>query len=278
MSDSQALPQSGPNEPEKHAAGTEAASRVADVLLLFTGRPDSFGVSAIARELSLSKAVVHRILQALVDRSLLASDPVTRTYRLGPAAAALGARSLRNSELHSVALPVLHELQRQTGETTTVSALIGRQRAYLEQVESTHEIKMTVEIGRRFPLHAGSSSICMLAFLPAADREAVLADPLLALTEETVVSADAMRVRLAQVHEAGFAQSDGERQEGAASVAAPVFALDGSVTGAVSVCGPSSRFNGAVRTACAPLVRRAADRISLGLGWRGGLPPGRGSG
>lgn len=256
----------------RQAAGTEAASRVADVLLLFTDGPDVLGVSAIARELGLSKAVVHRILQTLVDRGLLASDPVTRSYRLGPSAIALGARSLRNSELRSVALPILHDLQRETGETTTISALVGRQRVYLEQVESRHEMKLTVEIGRRFPLHAGSSSIVVLAFLPEADREAVLADPLLALTEQTVVNAEAMRSRLVETRRLGFAQSDGERQEGAASVAAPVFKLDGSVAGAVSVCGPTSRFNEATRTTCIPLVRRAADRISLGLGWKGGLP------
>lgn len=254
------------------AAGTEAASRVADVLLLFTDGPDAFGVSAIARELGLSKAVVHRILQALVDKGLLAADPVTHLYRIGPATSALGARSLRNSGLRSVALPVLHDLQRETSETATVSALVGRRRVYLDQVESPHEMKMTVEVGRRFPLHAGSSSLCMLAFLPAADQEAVLADPLLALTQLTVVSADATRARLAEIRGCGFAHSDGERQEGAASVAAPVFAIDGSVTGAVSVCGPSTRFNAAVRATCIPLVREAADRISRGLGWKGGLP------
>ena len=82
--------------------GTEAAARVADVLLLFTDGPDAWGVSAIARELGLSKAVVHRILQTLVDRRLLVADPATRGYLLGPASAALGARALRESDLASI--------------------------------------------------------------------------------------------------------------------------------------------------------------------------------
>ena len=114
--------------------GTEAATRVADVLLLFTDGPDSWGVSAIARELGLSKAVVHRILQTLVDRQLLAPNAHTRGYQLGAASAALGARALRESDLRRAAMPVLRRLQTLTGETTTVSALVPDGRVYLDQV------------------------------------------------------------------------------------------------------------------------------------------------
>ena len=64
--------------------GTETAARVADVLLLFAGGPQYLGVSAISRELGLSKAVVHRILQSLVSREMLRTDPGVPGYRLGP--------------------------------------------------------------------------------------------------------------------------------------------------------------------------------------------------
>ena len=63
------------------SAGTEGAGRVADVLLDFLEGPDSLGVSALARDLGLSKAVVHRILRTLVQRGLLETDPETREYR-----------------------------------------------------------------------------------------------------------------------------------------------------------------------------------------------------
>lgn len=252
--------------------GTEAAARVADVLLLFTDGPDSLGVSAIARQLGLSKAVVHRILQTLVDRRLLVSDPATRTYQLGPAAAALGARALRESELRSVAMPVLRELQAATKETATVSAVVPDGRVYLDQVESTQEIKMTVEVGRRFPLHAGSSSTCILAFLPREQQDAVLAGPLDRLTGETITDPAVLAQRLREVRRVGYACSDGERQAGAGSVAAPVFGVDGSVLGAISICGPAARVDDAARERFIPLLRTAADRISRELGWRGGLP------
>jgi IclR family acetate operon transcriptional repressor len=254
------------------SAGTEGAGRVADVLLDFLEAPDSLGVSALARDLRLSKAVVHRILRTLVQRGLLETDADTREYRLGPSAAALGARALRGLDLRTTAMPVLRELQRDTGETTTVSAHVPGGRVYLDQVESAREIKMTVELGRRFPLHAGSSSTCILAFLPDEEMQAVLAGPLDLMTHRTIVDAAGLRQRIRDVRAHGFACSDGERQEGAGSVAAPVFGMDGLVKGAISVCGPAARVDSAARDRFVPLLTSAADRISRELGWRGGLP------
>jgi IclR family acetate operon transcriptional repressor len=171
-----------------------------------------------------------------------------------------------------VAMPVLRELQQATGETTTVSALVPGGRVYLDQVESAKEIKMTVEVGRRFPLLAGSSSTCILAFLPSEQQEEVLAGPLDALTPRTIVDPGRLLDRLDEVRRTGVAQSDGERQAGAGSVAAPVFGLDGAVQGAVSVCGPADRVGPAARERFVPLLVDAADRVSRGMGWRGGLP------
>jgi IclR family transcriptional regulator, acetate operon repressor len=254
-------------------AGTEGAGRVADVLLDFLEGPDTLGVSGLARDLGLSKAVVHRILRTLVQRGLLEADPGTREYRLGPSAAALGARALRGLDLRVAAMPLLRELQRSTGETTTVSAHVPGGRVYLDQVESAREIKMTVELGRRCPLHAGSSSTCILAFLPEDDIQAVLAGPLNLLTHRTIIDTAGLRQRIRDVRAQGFACSDGERQEGAGSVAAPVFGVDGMVKGAISVCGPVARVDAAARDRFVPLLTSAADRISRELGWRGGLPP-----
>lgn len=252
--------------------GTEGAGRVADVLLAFMEGPRSRGVSALARDLDLSKAVVHRILKTLEHRGLLTADADTRGYHLGPAAAGLGARALRECDLRAVAMPVLRDLQRRTLETTTVSASVPGGRVYLDQVVSEREIKMTVEVGRRFPLHAGSSGTCVLAFLPAEQQAAVLTGPLERLTAATVTELRLLQRELQQIRSSGFAMSDGQRQEGAGSIAAPVFGLDGHVEGSISVCGPLDRLDRATREDCIPLVTSAADRISRSLGWQGGLP------
>ncbi len=253
--------------------GTETAGRVIDVLLLFTNGPHDLGVSAIARELGLSKAVVHRILQTLTARGMVTPDPGTRRYRLGPTAATLGARALRESDLRSVAAGHLRRLRERTQETVTLTALVAGGRTYVDQIVGAHEVKMTVEVGRRFPLHAGASGKCLLAFLPDGEREAVLAAGLGALTGDTVTDPDVLRAELAAVRARGWAASRGERQADAGSVAAPLLGLDGDVRGGISVCGPLSRFTPDFITGCAPHVVATARDISAGLGWTPGAGP-----
>ncbi|WP_238443884.1 IclR family transcriptional regulator [Salsipaludibacter albus] len=239
-----------------------AAARVADVLLAVAADPDPVGVTEVARRLGLSKAVVHRILQSLASRDLLSFDQVTRTYQVGPAGVILGSRALRDQELRRAALPVLRQLHTATGETTTVSALVGTARIYLDQVVSQRELKMMVEIGRPFPLHAGSSSKAILANVGRDLREQVLAQELPELTPRTITTRARLEDELVAVRRRGVAVSRGERQHGAGSIAAPVRDPHGDVIGSLSICGPINRFTSQVLRQYAPLVRRSADEVT----------------
>jgi len=245
--------------------GTTSAERVADVLLAFGRGGSSIGVTALSRDLGLSKAVVYRILQSLRSRGFVGLDPELREYRLGPSATALGARAVRQLDLRDVAREPLMRLRDETGETTTLSVLAGQHRAYVDQYESPQEIRMTVELSRLYPLHAGSSSRAMLAHLPPAQIDRIIDSGLGQITGETIVRPDVLRASLAEVRANGYATSRGERQAGAGSVAAPVFDARG-VVGAISVCGPVLRFDRETVERYVPAVLAAARRISAALG------------
>ena len=125
---------------------------------------------------------------------------------------------------------------------------------------------MTVQIGASFPLHAGSSSRAFLAWLPKDERDAYLrSHKLVALTDEAELTRELDRIR-----QQGFAVSLGERQFGAASVAAPILDEHGEPIAAVSVCGPIERFRSEIAGIAAQLVEQTR-RISLMLGEPSGL-------
>jgi DNA-binding IclR family transcriptional regulator len=237
------------------------------VLFLFTGAPGALGVSGISRQLNLSKAVVHRILQSLVSCDFLRSDADGRGYRLGSAAAALGARALGELDIRRAALPVLDRLRSATRETTTLSVLIGESRVYLEQRLSPQEIRMSVELGRPYPLHAGSTGKAMLAFLDADTRERILSSGLQRLTPATTTDPQRLRAELVEIVARGYAVSHGEREHDAAAVASPVLGIDGEVTGALSICGPVTRFDEPTVALFGPQVHDAAIEVSRSLGW-----------
>ncbi len=174
-------------------AGRRVATieRAADVLFLFAGDRAHLGVTEIAEELSISKAVVHRILTSLRDRDLVTSDPVSRKYSLGPAVLELAARYRDNLDVRPFALEAMERLSEATNETATLSIRSGWQRIYIDQVTPPLEVKMTVKLGVHHPLHAGSSSKAFLAFLSPEEQDAFFASSELeAVTPATLTERD----------------------------------------------------------------------------------------
>lgn len=241
------------------AGGTEAADRVADVLLLFSRSEGAMGVSEISRTLNVSKAVVHRILQSLSSRGLLTTMDASASYVLGPAAIGMGNRAWNQLDFRTLAAPVLRRLRDDTRETTTLSVLTNHSRMYLDQFESPQEIKMVVDIGANHPLHSGASSRAIIAFLPEAYVDEAIAA--LKQTKPDYREEDYISL-LGDVRRNGYATSFNERGIGAASIAAPFFDRAGNVLGSISSCGPIFRFNAADTEGHAAKVVAAAREIS----------------
>jgi IclR family transcriptional regulator, acetate operon repressor len=248
----------------------QTVERAMDVLMLFpASKSGSLGVTEIAAMLGLSKAAVHRVLGSLRSRNLLVPDATGRRYVLGPATLALGLAYLERLDIRTLALPEMQHLMVATQETATLSIRTGDTRIYVEQVLPDREVKMTVPLGKPFPLHTGGSSKAFLAWLSPEEMNRYIELPLVSLTADSVTSVDVLRGELAAIREQGFATSFGERQAGAASVAAPVFAHDGSVAAVISVAGPSERLRESAASA-AVLLTQATSRLSARFGY---VPP-----
>ena len=241
-----------------------------DVLLLFgrSGRAD-LGVTEIANELAITKAAVHRILTALRNRDLIAFEPTTRRYTLGHAAIALGRAYLARTDLRIMAAPELRRLAALTGETATLSIRRGDTRMYVDQVVPSHELRVEVALGVPYPLYAGSSSKVILAYLAKQEIDDYLRrQELTAFTEDTITNRTALRRELTAIRKRGYAISLGERQIGAASIAAPILDHDGGVVAALSVCAPLSRFEPRVEE-FVPVLLKSGQAISAQLGHQG---------
>ena len=249
-----------------------AVERALDVLLLFgrQARPD-LGVTEISGQLGLSKAAVHRILTSLKSRDLVSVDAQSRRYSLGPAALGLGRAYLARIDLRSMASPELAWLSAESRETATLSIRNGDSRMYVDQVVPDREVRMEVAIGVPYPLHAGSSSKAFLAFLTPGEIEAYVdrhargQSALPAVTDATITDPKALLAELAKVRQRGYAVSLGERQAGAASVAAPILDQDGRPVAVISVSGPIERFRDEVHD-CAELLVEATGRLSARMG------------
>lgn len=237
--------------------------RAVDVLFLFTRSGGDLGVTEIATELEISKAVVHRILTSLRDRDLITVDDDSRRYSLGPAVLDLAGAYQDSLDIRSEALEVMRRLSAVTNETATMSIRHGERRVYVDQITPDREVKMSVQVGSSFPLHAGATGKAFLAWLTDVEQEHYLAGDLARVTAETLVDPAMLQRELDQIRKQGFAVSMGERQAGAGSVAAPVLDHRRVPVAVISVCGPVERFRDEVADAAKHVVEATRDLSAL---------------
>lgn len=255
--------------PPDAAPAVSSLERAVRLMRVVSDAPAAgIGVTAAAQAAGLPKAASHRILKNLASLGMASFDERTKRYTLGPNALAIGLAALRQLDVPRLARPHLERLVAQTRETATLSMRQGSQRLYVDQILSPQEVKMTVNVGQPFPLHAGASSRAILATFDEQELDEYLQGQSLgAVTELTITDPDRLRTELEEVRILGYAASRGERQRDAASVAAPVLRADGTPFGALSVCGPAQRFDRNGVSQIGRLVKAEALALSRKIGY-----------
>jgi DNA-binding IclR family transcriptional regulator len=262
------------NRSGSNGNGERPAFQVLDrtfaILDLFDEERPEWTATEIARTLDLPVPTTHRILMALKQRGYVSQHEETKRFRLGVGALHLGDRAHASVDLRSLSRPVLKRLSRETGETAllTVVAPGGSRGVCLERVETAQPLRLSVQPGRRVPLHAGASQKALLAFLPEDAVERVLSQPLERLCERTIVDPSLLRAELARIRQRGWARSAEETNLGVSGIAIPVLSERGGVVCAIGIAGPSARLDDARIASEFRQVASAAEEIATALGHR----------
>ncbi|MFG1705038.1 IclR family transcriptional regulator [Nonomuraea sp. M3C6] len=254
--------------PEQAArSAVQAIDRAVAILRCFSSRSPELGISEISRATGLSTSTAHRLLTAMLHNRLV-RQTAHRRYALGPLLIQLARSGAVPTTLRDIALGPMHELRDLTDETVGLHELLPSfERAVVDQVESRQPLRRTyTEMGEAIPLVYGAPGKAMLAFVPDATREKLLATPIRSVTPATITDPRLLRAQLDEVRERGFATSYAERTPGIRTVAAPIFDHTGKVIGCLSISGPETRMPHERMTELAPLVTSAAWTISEALG------------
>lgn len=246
----------------------ESVDRVMKVLDAFDGDNRELRLTDLSLMLGMPKPQVLRIVSTLQTGGYVERDPRTKRYRLGLRLFQLGMLVRQRTSLRRVAQPVLEHLAEQTHETVALFQADPSGPICLEVIDSPKGVRLFAVIGRTMPWNAGAAAKAILAHLPEAEREEILARvPFNRFTPYTLTNADQLRRALHEVRTAGYALSTDDLDPDANGVSAPVFDANHRVTGAVSVGGPASRMSGAALEEASRLVRQSAAEISRGLGF-----------
>lgn len=253
----------------EHESPIKILDKALRILTLFSSEEPEWGITELAMRVGMPKSTVFRVLKVLASHEFLIQDPLTRRFRLGLGALQLGHRAYEGLELRQVALPVLNRIAALIGETVTLQVLNQEhdRAVCIERAQRQSGLRLIMEVGNTAPLHAGSSSKALLAFLPAERIESVIARGLPALTPATIVDPEHLRRDLAEIRARGYALSFGETDEGTTGVSVPILDGRGSVIASLTIAGPATRLNRSTIPRCIELAREGVRQIAQDLGF-----------
>ncbi|NEE01897.1 IclR family transcriptional regulator [Phytoactinopolyspora halotolerans] len=221
------------------AYSIRAVQRVCNILDLIQESPESFSLTQVAEVTALPKSSAYRYLATLESRRYVMRDPLSGTYRIGPAFLPLQSRQL--TVLADRVRPHLMRLRDEFRETFNLGILDGYRVSYVEIVESPHSVRLAARPGDRDHLHCTALGKAIAAGLEEDRVKAILyAEGLPRRTPATITDLPAYLEDLARVRERGYAVDDTENEPDGRCVAVPLS--DIGLPAAISISAPTTRL------------------------------------
>lgn len=228
-------------------------------------------IGEIADMLGVHKSTALRLLQTLEERGFVRRGPDGR-YGMGFELIALGQLALDQVEARTIAHDTLTELANSAGHTVHLAQLMGDSIVYVDKVDGRGSVAMGSRIGLTARTNTAGVAKVIGAFqTPDVQERLIAGADFRRFTDTTITDADAMRQEYRAIAERGWAEDDGEMEDFINCVALPIRDARGQVTHGMSVTALRAVSTLDDLRANLSEYRRAAERISRDLGWRGVL-------
>lgn len=246
-----------------------SVERLFELLETLAKRPGGVTFPELVAGLRLPKSGAFRMLTTLVHLGYVAKDEASGRITLTRKILALGNSSICQYNLVEEALPFMRQLRDATGETVQINTHLGAEGVVVDSVPSRHEVRIVVDSGSRFGLHCSAPGKVLLAWMPEAERERVLAKmDFERYTEATITDPARFRKELDQVRRLGYGTDVAEGLViGLHCVSCPVLNHFGEPVAALTVVAPAMRLPPPDFPKVAGLIRPLAHALSKRLGY-----------
>ncbi len=231
-------------EPIEHSRRSEvyrsyapvpALDRMHEIFHYLLSHPSGRTVRQMSEDLRIPRSSLYRLVAVLEYYRYLQIINGRQACVLGPAFIPLARSANERLDLIEVARPYMKRLAEQVDETVKLSILKNDAVEVVTRVETGRDLKISVNPGAFFPIHAGAASKALLAFLPEADRLALIDRPLSKYTETTITDRSKLQKVLQEIRESCVSYDFEEHTEGIAAVGCPVFNFLQEAVAALSI-------------------------------------------
>jgi DNA-binding IclR family transcriptional regulator len=232
------------------------------ILELISDSGRGMRLSALSKELAISKSTVHGITSALEELGAISRDPLTKRFTLGLTLFELGRGAYSRIDLKDTARPILEDLMERAQESVFLGVKNGEHLTILDIVESSRDLKITASIGMRIPLFAGAAGKIFLSSMPEAQAiEIIRSKGIYKFTENTITDPKRYLQEIRMVREKGYATDDEEYISGVRAVASPVWGSGQSLS-AIWVVGFKPSLGDDKMKLLIKETKKAAETIS----------------
>lgn len=250
-------------------SSVKTIDRLVSILDYFTHVSSSASLADLASYLKLPKSTLHRFLVGLEANGILRRDGTDKRWHLGYHLISWGSAASESANLRQLAAPVMRSLVEMSGETAILTVYSNHKIICLDLCETSHSVRLRIQIGAYQPAHAGASSKALTAYLPPDEVDAIVQETgLPRLAANTYTDYEALKLELARIRATGYATSLEETDTGAWGVATPIRDWRDDVVAAIGLAGPVQRYKPELVQRYADYCRDAAETISSYLNAR----------
>jgi DNA-binding IclR family transcriptional regulator len=241
----------------------QSVAIAAEILKTLAAQGGVLPLRALTAATGMARAKVHRHLASLRAAGLVAQDPESGHYRIGPAAVTIGLVGLRLLSPVRQLSDALPPLRDAINETVTAAIWGDHGPTIIAMEESDHVVTMNVRVGSTLPLLTTAIGRLFLAYLPeAVTRRAI------AREQAAAAMPDAEMAQLiGEIRSHRLSRGRSVQLPGVDALAAPVFDHRGAMLAALCVVGRSESLDTRLDGNVAQALAAAAARISQQLGF-----------
>jgi IclR family KDG regulon transcriptional repressor len=243
----------------------KSLSKALNVLECFSVEQPELGITELCGKLGLFKSNVHNIVSTFEQHGFLTKNPVNNKYRLGLNILKLS--NIISSTLHERDFVFRHikQIAQETNEIVYYGIMHNFNVLYLDYASTASSLIETSRMGVTAPMYCTATGKAMMAFLPQKDLDEICKDELHKFTDKTITDKEFMLVELERIRQRGYSVDNMEHEYGIKGVGIPILDKKGYPFAALSVSGPSLRFDDNKVEYFASLLKKHKDVIEKQL-------------
>ncbi|MCG6888986.1 MAG: IclR family transcriptional regulator [Gammaproteobacteria bacterium] len=238
--------------------------RVLDILETVAASPKPLSATDINEVLDLPKATAHRLCSELEAHGYLLKRIDGKNYQPGNRLFDVAVGVLANERFSATRHAILTALSEKVGETCNIAYPDGLSMAYSDRVETKAPLRLQFSIGMRVPLYCTASGKLYLSTLPKSRRKSVIGKlKLEKRAKNTITDPELLIAEIDLIEKRQFSIDNQELYDDVIAIAVPIKDKHDRFYSSLAIQAPVSRISADNSDRYLPLLREAAQELSL---------------